>query len=60
MARRPVIPEVAGSSPLLRYETRLQTAAGRAAVLERSWNAAAATGDERRQGQERESRATSD
>jgi hypothetical protein len=34
--------------------------ARRAAVLERSWNGAAATGGQRRQGQDRESRATSD
>jgi hypothetical protein len=46
--------------PSLPYETRPQTAARRAAVLERSWNAAAATGAERRQGQNRESPATGD
>jgi hypothetical protein len=48
-----------GSSPVLPSETRPQTAGQRAAVLERSWNAAAATGGERRQGQDRENRATS-
>jgi hypothetical protein len=37
-----------------------QTAARPAAVLERSWNAAAATSGERRRGQDRESRARSD
>jgi hypothetical protein len=42
----------AGRVPSLPYETRPQTAARRAAVLERSWNAAAATGSERRQGQD--------